>query len=177
MKRVRTYLALITLLIGGCTTPPKKDEPKSPTETTSRAVDYSGLRNHLGLNRSTKNLGFAEASFDTCQQGFNLPQASACEKNFFVVVNFRLQCRHSTGTISQALTSADITPVSNANVKWNLKGVNGLTATDSEGFAQLQTISPVSQKAQRLRLAVGTEFLYIRAGDINRVVTPGTWCD
>jgi hypothetical protein len=176
LKRVRTFF-LLSLVFVGCSTPPKKEEPQSPSEPTTHEVDYVGLKKQLGLNRPSTQLGFAEAQFDTCQQGYNLPTTSECAKNYFVVINFRLQCRHSTGTISQSLTSEDIEPVTSNNVKWNLKGVNGNTSTDSQGFGQVQAISPVSQKSQRLRLAVGTEFLYIRAGDISRVVAPGTWCD
>jgi hypothetical protein len=174
--RAKIFLPLI-IILAGCSTPQKKDQTQTPSEPGTKEVDYVGLKSHLGLNRPSTQLGFAEASFDTCQQGFNLPTNSSCEKNYFVVINFRLQCRHSTGTVSQALTSDDIEPISSANVKWNLKGVNGNTSTDTQGFGQVQAISPVSQKSQRLRLAVGTEFLYIRAGDISRVVTPGTWCD
>jgi hypothetical protein len=173
---------LSTIILVGCqsapTTPDKKashvendDEDAEPT-----SINYLALKKHLGLNRGAQDLGFEEAPFNTCQPGFGLP-TSDCRQNYFVVIHYRLQCRDSHGTVSYALTSADIHPIASKDVTWNLKGLQGHSKTDGDGFGQIYAISPQSQKLQRLRLMVGTEFLYIRAGEINRIVAPGTWCE
>jgi hypothetical protein len=170
-------LFLFAINFVGCQTPPKKTENTTPAEPRQSSIDLEGLKKHLGLSRPSSELGFNEKSFDTCLKGFSLPQTSDCTQNYFVVINFRLQCRHTTGTISQTVTAEDVEPIANAQVKWSLRNLSGKAPTDQNGYGQLEVISPISQRAQRLRLAVGTEFLYIRAGDISRVVTPGTWCD
>ena len=174
----RLIVFSLVFILVGCQTAPKQTEPVAEApEDTQATINYTSLKKHLGLSRSDSDLGYKEARFNTCDKGIGLPNADVCEQNYLVTVHFRLQCRDSQGTVSQALTSSDLQAIAGKNVSWNLKGVNGTAKTDSSGFAQITAISPISQKTQRLRLAVGTEFLYIRAGEINRIVTPGTWCD
>jgi hypothetical protein len=36
--------------------------------------------------------------------------------------------------------------------------------------------SPESQKAQRLRLTLDNDFLFLRAGEVKKIVAPQNWC-
>ncbi len=92
------------------------------------------------------------------------------------MIHFRLLCRDSEGTISTVLTDEDLRPLDRRTVKWSLKGAQGIVETDSDGYGRIITAAVPSQRAQRLRIAVGNEFLYMRANEIKKVITPEPWC-
>lgn len=171
----------------GCTTAPT-GEPSSaggrgargkvaaPGGEVEPTVDMLGLQRYLGLSRATEDLGYRERAFDTCQVGYGFSSSRDCRRAYFVSIHFQLSCRDSEGTVETTLGSEHITPLGGRSVKWSLKGIEGVTPTDGEGFGAIAAIVPASQQQQRLRLAIGTQFLYIRAGEISRIVTPEPWC-
>jgi hypothetical protein len=91
-----------------------------------------------------------------------------------VVIGIRVE---SEGTISTLLTDADIAPIAGRTVRWNLKAVQGSVITDHQGYGQIVAVSPRSEKKERIKLAVGSEFLYMRANEITKVITPKPWCE
>ena len=174
------FLLLCALIfLAACTSTPKKETYTPPAieipEDTSR-IDYSALQSHLGLDRSQDELGYTEKAFNTCEAGYGFSRSQNCHQEYFVVLHFRLLCRDTEGTISTVLTDADTSPLAGRNVKWNLKGINGTSQTDGLGYGQIRITSPVSQKKQRVRIAIGNEFLYMRANEITKVITPLPWC-
>lgn len=175
------FPALLALLVG-CSTSPKKESAKvspdviSPEQESTR-LDYNALQTHLGLDRSEDQLGYNEKAFNTCDVGYGYSRSQDCHKEFFVVLHFRLLCRDSEGTISQILTDADVAPIAGKTVRWNLKGTSGTLVTDGMGYGQIRTVSRSSQRRERLKLAVGSEFLYMRANEITKVITPRPWCN
>lgn len=144
------------------------------SETTS--IDEESLLRSLGLERGSEDLGFQEKSFNTCEVGYGYSSSHDCEKQHFVVIHFRLQCRDSEGTVSTILNDADLTPIADRDIKWTIAGRQGVARTDAMGFGQIKAIFSRSQKGQRLKLASQGEFLYIRTGDIQKIVTPKPWC-
>ncbi|WP_413944394.1 hypothetical protein [Bdellovibrio sp. HCB-162] len=178
-------LGIIALTaIAGCTTAPKKETtytPPAPVETApepaSSAIDYNALQNHLHMDRERESLGYSEKSFNTCDAGYGYSRSQNCHKEHFVVIHFRLLCRDSEGTISTVLTEDDVRPLDRRTVRWSLKGTQGTVQTDNDGYGQIVTAANLSQKTQRLRLAVGNEFLYMRANEIQKVITPQPWCN
>jgi hypothetical protein len=181
-------LSVVFLFVACSSTPkvsevpniPRTYKPPPPLSTTSDSdpsIDYVGLQRELGLERAPENLGFLEKPFETCQAGYGYSSTQDCQRKYFVVIHFQLLCRDSEGTISTTLTSADMRPISGRPVNWTLKGSNGVLQTDSEGYGQIRVVNGKSQRAQRLKLAVGPEFLYVRAGEITRIVTPQPWCN
>lgn len=181
MKNI--FLIITFFLLTNCTTPEKQTSPApaQPTstkeeETVSR-IDYQALQNHLDMDRSKDSFGYKEKSFNTCEVGYGFSPSRDCHKEQFVVINFRLLCRESEGTISTILTDDDLRPLERRNIRWNLKGIQGVTYTDNDGYAQIVTSSRQSQKGQRLRIAIGNEFLYMRSNEIQKVITPNSWCD
>lgn len=171
--------------LAGCTTsgphrPPEGSAPAARTGSApaeSGAVDYGALQRSLGLDRSTDELGYEEKPFNTCDAGYGYSQSHNCHREVFVVLHFRLVCRDSEGTISTVLTEMDVAPLAGRTVRWNLKGMSGTVVTDGLGYGQIRVVSPVSQKRERVRLAVGNEFLYMRAGEVTKIITPRPWCD
>ncbi len=179
-------IALMTALVIGCTTAPKTESTtgreKLPGMTTpdsgaGSSIDYVGLQRAMGMEIPFENLGYKEKSFNTCQAGYGYSTTHNCVQNYMVVINFRLQCRDSVGTVSEGVTNADLTAIANRPVRWTLKPSQGLTNTDSEGYGQIMTVVPRSAKRERLKIAVGNDFLYMRANEITRVVTPRPWCN
>lgn len=173
-------ISTVFIFLIGCSSTPKKDtsEVSRPPgkDYDEGRVDYNALQTHLGLDRSPEELGFAEKSFNTCEAGYGYSRNSNCHTKHFVVLHFQLMCRDSEGTISTILTDADLTPIARKSVRWNLKGLSGTVQTDGEGYGQIVVASPRSQRNERIKLAVSNDFLYTRAKEIKRVITPRPWC-
>lgn len=191
MKKIG--LGLSILFLAGCAStsdykrpvfvynPPAKPTAQTPkTESVSDdsngSIDEIALKKFLGLDIEPQSLGYRERSFNTCDVGFGYSKSKNCRQQHMVLIQFRLQCRDSEGTVSRVLSSEDLQPISRKEVRWNLPGQKGVTETDSEGYAQILAIAPGSQRSQRLKLAKGNDFLYLRAGEITQIVTPRDWC-
>ncbi|KHD87528.1 MAG: hypothetical protein OM95_13860 [Bdellovibrio sp. ArHS] len=180
---MRLLILLLPLfLVTACSTTSKKETSQTvPVEATeaeeTSAVDYLAIQRHLQLERDRDALGFSEKAFNTCATGYGYSRSQNCHQEHLVVIHFRLLCRDSEGTISTILSEADLQPLASRRVRWSLKGLQGETTTDSLGYGQIVTAAIPSQRTQRLRLAVGSEFLYMRAGEIQKVITPQPWCD
>lgn len=156
---------------------PRKSQSSSPVENEALAIDYLGLQRHLGLDRMKDNLGYVEKSFDTCEVGYGYSSSRNCRRHHFVLIHFQILCRESEGTISTALSREDMKPLSGRSLIWTLANTKGNLQLDGEGFGQIKTTFPASQKTQRLKLAVDNDFVYVRAGEVKRLVTPQNWCN
>lgn len=187
-KVASAILAFTFLLLTHCTSAPKAENHAShrpPTNTSAHPphaeqglnIDVFGLQKGLGLSRNIESLGFIERKFNTCDAGYGFSRSHNCHSKYFVVIHFQLLCRDSEGTISTALKASDMRPISRRSVNWIIKPLSGRLETDSYGFGQIRLISSQSQKQQRLKLAVGNDFLYMRANEITQVVTPQPWCN
>jgi hypothetical protein len=186
-------LALAVLGLAACSSSPTTSKPySSPVEapssntpeltvdtgTSEPQIDYVALQSHLNMDRVPETLGFKEKAFNTCDVGYGYSKNKNCRKQYFVVLHVRLVCRDSEGTISTTLTDSDTTPIAGRTVKWSLgKSLTGSVQTDGLGYAQITTVAPSPQIQQRVKLAVDNEFLYMRANEITKVITPKPWCN
>lgn len=176
---------MLALLLSGCTSVATKEKeiiaPEVPGATsepvTAISIDYLGLHRSLGLERPAEDLGFMEKSFNTCAVGYGYSASRDCHREYFVAAHFQLLCRDSEGTISTALSRDDMKPLSGRTVTWTLDGARGTLQLDGEGYGQIKTTFVKSQKAQRLKLTVDNDFVYVRAGEVKRLVTPRNWCN
>jgi hypothetical protein len=91
-------------------------------------------------------------------------------------INFRLQCRDSVGTISTALGAQDLVAIAGQRVRWTMQKHDDSLTTDGQGYGNVRDIFQKSPKNDWLRIAVGVQFLNMRANTITRVVTPRPWC-
>lgn len=183
---MRSLILLMSLImfVGCSTTSPQKQNRKYETppeeiatNPTPHSIDYEALKDYLQMSRDKEQLGFSEKSFNTCDAGYGYSKSQNCHKEHFVVIHFRLLCRDSEGTISTILTEDDLQPLDRRTVRWTLQGVQGTVQTDSQGYGQIITAANKSQKSQRVKLAIGAEFLYMRASELQRIITPRPWCD
>ena len=183
---MKSIIILASLLIFvGCSTKPVAPTPSTtyspppPKIETPKnfSVDINGLKNDLGLQRAHESLGYQEKTFKTCQVGNGYPSDRNCQTKHLVVIHFQLMCRDSEGTISTILTLADLQPLAQRPVIWTLKDQSNTVQTDSLGYGQISVITSAPQNHQRLKLSVGNDFLYMKAGEITRVATPPSWCE
>ena len=186
MTKTSILFLLLTVFVVGCASTPKENLPVSnlptrvqspPTQVQETTIDYAALKRSLGLDRSAGSLGLTEKAFNSCEAGYGYSTSHNCRRLYFTVIHVQLLCRDSEGTVSVGIDRADQMPISGRQMTWTLRGNTGTSQTDSEGYAQLQAVSPASQRAQRLKLSVGNDFLYMRANEITKVVTPKSWCE
>lgn len=154
---------------------PYENPQSPPDEAPIEPIDYDLLKRTVGLIRERSHLGYIEKAFDGCGPQFGLP-SGACKRHYLISVQYRLMCRDSEGTVSEAISARDLQAIPNQALTWNLKGLEGQSSTDMEGYGEVLTVSTISQREQRLKLSNGSDFLYLRAGEVERLVTPVTWC-
>lgn len=170
-----SQLVLLAIAIVSCTTPPKPPEPTPTEQTEATTIDMLGLQRSLGLERPETELGYEEKTFDTCAVGYGYSSTHQCQKQNFVVLNFRLQCRDSEGTV-QGVSKAELSAVVSDKVKWNFGKLEGFTKTNGEGFGQVRLISPVSLRERQIRITINGRFLAVSADELRRIVVPRNWC-
>jgi hypothetical protein len=184
MKKI--FLASCVWALYSCTSAPLNTHPEisvkpGPAPMVNQPevenVDYEGLQSFLKLKRGYNNLGYAEKSFNTCEVGYGYSSTHNCRKLNFVVIHFKLMCRDSEGTVTEAVTAANLQPIARTSVKWTLKNAKGNLITDSEGYGQIAMVSPLSQRYERLKLTVRTDFLFLKAGELTEMITPKSWCE
>jgi hypothetical protein len=184
---VKNFFAVIFFLfLAGCASKPIiKEEPPSklpPLKDKTRivqppiVVDYIGLQKTLKINRSTETVGYLEKPFQTCKVGNGYPQTAPCDQHYFVLIHFRLLCRNAEESSHTAFDSSSMAALSGRAIRWSLGKQEGSFNLDEEGYGQIRTTVRASHKGQRLRIAADNEVLYIRAGDIGRIVAPPSWC-
>lgn len=182
---MRLYLVSLCLLIlSACTTtapqktPTATAPPPSPVDDAREAnIDFESIKRQLNMDRERTVLGIEERSFNTCEMGYGYSKSQKCRTQNLTVINFRLLCRDSEGTISTVLTESDLRPLERRSVRWNIQHSKGTTYTDSDGYGQILMAFNGPQRSQRVRIAIGNEFLYMRAGELQRVITPRPWCN
>lgn len=180
-------LSIVVLMLAGCGSSLKRksssiDDSTPPpvvnlAEPDGSQIDYISLQNTLVLDRSSEELGFAEKPFNTCEVGSGYSSTHNCQHMYFTVINFRLLCRDTEGTVSTVLMDDQLTPIAGKSIKWVIKDLNGVIETDDRGYGQIRAVSAASQKKQRLKLSLGDEFLYVHANEITKITTPKPWCD
>lgn len=183
-------MASMLFVLFSCGTKEKSREPRGPLtpaevvdvgptrgsrERIEERVDIVALQSVLEMDRN-RQLGYREKKFNTCEVGAGYSAANNCRQKTFVLIQFQLLCRSSEGTVSEVITPADLQPIANQSVQWTLKGAVGETSTNDRGFGEIAMVSADSPRTQRLRLTVGNDFLAIRAGEIQQLITPGNWC-
>lgn len=180
----RLYIVLVLVLLAGCSSaPPQEEAPNVPpskavnseSEPESR-IDMEGLERALKLSTPAEILGYREAAFDTCRVGYGFSSSRDCRRLVMAVLHVRLQCRDSEGTISNALGASDLRAIAGQDIRWTLAGRDGVAQSDGDGYVELRAVFPKSPRTQRLRLAVGLQFLHVRANEVTRLVTPRPWC-
>ena len=163
--------ALVALALTACTTTQKTTETAPPPPVPTPVLSMNELQSSLGMDRSPTELGYEERTFDSCNTRYT--ENENCGHRQLVVIHLRMQCRDSTGTVSEVNR---IQPIASKNVKWNLGALEGTVTTDDEGYGQIRTVASVSPRNQRLRLTIAKKYLGLTASEAQRIVTPGDWC-
>jgi hypothetical protein len=183
--RIKSAIFLLSVaVLAGCASSQVIKEEQVPTpsttglETSEQAenIDMEALERSLQLARPLQELGYKEAQFNTCSAGYGFSSSKNCRRMVMASINFRIQCRDSEGTISTALGADDLVAIAGQRVRWTMQKQDDSVMTDGQGFANVRGLFPKSPKNDWLRIAVGVQFLNMRANSITRVVTPKPWC-
>ncbi len=192
LKLIRSSFKLIlissTLFFSACASKPVAVFPV-PVETppaeivTSQSysepkIDYDGLHSYLKMDRPAERLGYVEKAFPTCEVGYGYYSNRNCRRDYFVSIHFQLMCRDSNeDSYTEALTAADMQPLKGRTVNWSLNKAGGTVTLDNSGHGQIKTTARNTQKSGRLKLNIDNDNLYVKAGEINKIVTPSNWCN
>jgi hypothetical protein len=157
--------------------PPAAVAPEEP-QSTDIVVDVEGLQRYLKLEKSVDNLGYTEKGFSTCEVGYGYSSNRNCRRDYFVLIHFQLMCRDSNeDSYTEALGASDMRPLKGRTVKWTLDKDTGIIYLDDRGNGQIKTTTRTSPKLKRLKLNIDNDNLYVKAGEISKIVTPSNWCN
>ncbi len=174
-------LLLPSLILTACTTEPPRSQPieripqpVSQDEVPDENIDYEGLARSLEMEGHSDDLGYREKSFNTCHAGYGYSSTHKCRNLRFITISFQLQCRQSEG--SESDTNYDVSPITESQVKWQLGKDTGMTSTNGEGYGKILWATDASRANSKLRITVDGHFLTVKANEVRKVVTPGSWC-
>ncbi len=184
---------IVSLLVCACSTAPKNEpsgaiaspEPRTPAASHASPIapkvpvarpsyDIIQLLSQVGLERDSKDLGYAEKPFDGCQVKVK-DEKGKCGNRYLTVVHFRLVCRDSEETTESIATN--LTPLYSEKVKWKIAGSEGMTKTDGDGYGQVRLVSARPSLGQRFVLIVGKQFLGLDISEVRQIVVPNYWCN
>jgi hypothetical protein len=154
--------------------------PRGPVEDVARApakqnpVDLIQLQTALGMERPVHSLGFSEKEFDSCRTRVK-DGTTRCGTRYFSVLNFKLSCRDSEGTVDTVVR--DTKPLVSDKVEFQLAGSRGTLQTDRDGYAQLKLVTLIPVRTQRLVITVGKQFLGKEISEVEQLILPNYWCD
>jgi len=173
--------------LDGMEIPPALKKPKSTRRNTKgtpgspvpliQNIDYEGLSRSIGMDPPREKLGYLEKAFETCNAGYGYSSSNDCRQNYFSVINFRILCRDSEGTVQVTINPEDLRPLGGRPITWILNGNTGSFRLDNQGYGQIKMTSETSLKDERLKIVAENDFLYLKAGGANRIVTPKNWCN
>jgi hypothetical protein len=175
-------LSFVSVVLSGCASkapaPEAKPSVEVPAETSSEpSIDVWAIRRALKLDRQPSELGYKEASFNTCEMGYGYSSSNMCQRHTMAVIHTRIRCRDSEGTVSQAVGEANLQPVT-GQIRWTIGNQSGITTADGEGYTQIVSIFPKSPANTRIKIAAGNQFLYLmHASEAGRLVVPKQWCE
>lgn len=184
MKKL-AIIFITALMMAACSTATKKIEPEvnqTPPKPSGSAIaeeniDYESIQKSLGMDRDIDQLGYKEKAFNTCEMGFGFSRSQNCRTEYLAIIHFQLLCRDSQGTISTALTREDMQPLSGRTIQWTLNKKTASTVLGHDGHGQIRMSFAKSPRYQRLKLSANNDALYLKAGEIKRIVTPSNWCN
>ncbi|MBC7398094.1 MAG: hypothetical protein H7333_11680 [Bdellovibrionales bacterium] len=175
---MKYFYALIisSFLFSACSTPPVAP-PIEPTASPS--LNYLELQNRLGVELAPEVTGYREKAFDACDLGSALGELkhplNDCHHAYFILVQFQLSCRADEDT-PNVLNEADLTPVQDQKLRWEIGKLSGDTLTDFQGRAVVRAIAGKSTRKNFLRISTGKDFLSMRVEQATAIVTPPSWC-
>ena len=187
MSRLILFI-LTALILSACAVSPKQEDSGPPTidsdfEGESKPskkrepiINYDLLLSQLNLNKDSGELGYFEKTFNTCKVGQAYISDESCRQMTLSLVQFRVQCRSTTGTVN-SVSNYELSALGSRQFKWTLGLYSGQSRTDHNGFGQAHVVTPGSSKNQPFLLKVGTNNLRLTARNVSRIIVPNDWCD
>ena len=177
---------LLALLVGSsCSSVIKRPDSDSSPKPRSQSIekpkaaqlDKKQLTKQLGLYRDKTEIGFKQITFNDCSIPRQFRKNSECSTQFLAMINFRMRCRDSEGTVEQQVTNYELTALTSDNIKWDLGSLSGTTKTDSRGFGQVIVRSWSRVDNKQFRLTANGQIMGVSAKQVRQFVLPKYWCN
>lgn len=176
----------ICLFIISCASPSQRPERQSGQGASSRpqrssrprvqSLDKVKLAKSLGVYKDIEDIGFHQVSFNDCSIPKQYRKSGQCSTQYLAVINFRMRCRNSEGTVEQQVSQYELEPMVSNDVKWGLGKLEGSTSTDNRGYgrAVIRSHSPIG--AKQFRLTANGQVMAVTARLVRQFVLPRYWC-
>lgn len=177
---LNTLTAIVTLfLIFGCATPsvaPQKQgsSSKSPNKRVP-SFDIKKLSQSLGMEKPMTDIGFRQKGFNDCQLPRHLRLGAKCGTQYLTILQFRLRCRNSSGTV-ESVSQLELKPVRSRQIKWQLGNKQGFTQTTPSGYARVRLLSSRPMGRTRFLLSSKGQVMGVSAEEVRQFVLPNYWC-
>lgn len=178
---IRFSLVYTISLLCACATAPKDDEApiydsSQQSSPEDARLDKTKLADSLGVLKDVEDIGFHQVSFNDCSIPRRFRKGSSCSTQYLAVINFRMRCRNSEGTVEQQVSQYELTPLVSNSVKWGVGKLEGNTRTDSRGYGRaiIRSWTPVDSKL--FRLTANGQVMAVTAKQVRQFVLPRYWC-
>jgi hypothetical protein len=171
--RILLSVSILLLLSGCASRAPHGDGQRAPAKSPPN-TDLLQLQSALGMDRAATELGLSEKIFDSCHTRVK-DGTARCGNRYLSVVNFRLLCRDSEGTVEAVVTNTR--PLKSDHVEYQLAGDRGVVQADANGYVQVRVVTAAPVRGQRLVVTVGKQFFGKEVSEVDQLILPTYWCD
>lgn len=176
------FAAFVVLQSTGCSSAPTApaNAPSIKGEYRQRQVktlDKVKLAKDLGMYRKKMNTGFEQRAFNDCSLPRRYRKTQECSTQYLAVVNFRMRCRNSRGTVNEQVSNYELTPLKSRSIKWHIGKLEGQTQTDPLGYGQVIVRSHFPMKKKQFRLFANGHVMGVSAEEVRQFVLPKYWCE
>ena len=175
------WIFAFVFLLLGCASQPTSQTTEQSQKGSKSPKSRASFNLHKfaasqGMDIPITEVGFRQKSFNDCQLPRYLRKAKKCSTQYLNVLNFRMRCRESSGTV-ESVTQMELTPVQSRQVNWKIAGLKGLTTTTSEGYAQVRFISHRPMGRQQFLISSRGKIMGVSAREVRQFVLPNYWCE
>ena len=181
MRISQIVLIFFCGFIFSCATPIRTEPGPSTSPTrqsrpAKKSVDKVKLAKSLGVYKDIEDIGFHQVSFNDCSIPREFRKGSACSTQYLSVINFRMRCRNSEGTVEQQVSNYELEPMVSSDVRWGVGKLEGSTATDNRGYGRAIVRSHNPIGAKQFRLTANGQVMAVTARLVRQFVLPRYWC-
>lgn len=152
-------------------------QPTRQSQPSPPRLNKVQMAKRIGLFRDQTEVGFRQSSFNDCTLPRDLRKNHRCSTQYLSLINFRMRCRDSEGTVDEQVSNYELTPLRSRHIKWEVGSLNGKTQTDSRGYGQVIVRSWAPIESQQFRLTANGHIMGVPVKQVRQFVLPKYWCD
>lgn len=178
---MRSLAGVTFFLILGCTNQPVSPSRSKNMDSRHHSKRYppfnlSKFAQSIGMDMPVTETGFHQKSFNDCQLPRHLRKTGQCATQYLNILNFRMRCRDSSGTV-ESVSRMELTPIRSRRVNWKIADLNGFTTTSPNGYARVRFLShgPIGKK--QFIVSSNGKIMGVSAEEVRQFVLPNYWCE